>query len=501
LLTVNTKIRTLQDIIVTMCFLISSTSLLLAVMLVFASANENLYLNPDAKLVREVQSVTHVHEFRQVVIKLAEYRRCNRPTFMVRLSGPSLYLLDQVQNNSTNADRHVFEYPPLIDPGLYFLEVLTIYCQAVRPKAFAKICLVSPLEGRNVLTHPYSFEVNSTSSNAPLRPRWVLAQNATPALLPTRYQKMCGKTFCVSEPSDIDQHNQYQWTDKPAYEHLINRTLERGLSQQTTRTGNESITICMVGDSHTGQIYNHGNNLMLSNVRFWWIGSRFPQMFDVTKLANCTYAVVGYGQWPLSSWMAREPYNSVRYEAEMRKVISAIASANLSIPVFIHSQNLNGFGYLHTKCPTRDFRHPPLVMMYNNIVARLTAEFNVPFIDMFPLQGPLWDIALDWSHPKGRVFTAEAEFVVYIVLSYSHKHNRAPVLDPNYASRVLFEWISVPIRFAGSDAVYVLDCGHYRAVQNWKTLQHLGYAKNGSVEVVDASRKSEFKFGPVLPDI
>ena len=484
-----------------MLFLYSFALIAYSTLVIVFSAGEELSLNLEAKLASEVQSVHHLQTSRQVVIKLAEYRKCNRPTFMIRLSGPSVYLMDQTPNNGTRVDKYIFEYPPLVDSGRYFVEILSLYCKALRPKAFTKICLVHPSGGKNVLTFPYSFEVNATVGDSLVRPRWVLARNATPALLPTRYQKMCGGTFCVSDESDIAQHNLYEWTDKPAYEHLINNTFERGLSRLSKRTGNETITICMVGDSHTGNIFNHGNNLNIPNIRFWWFGSRFPQMFDISLLVNCTYAVVGYGQWPLSSWMGKEPYNSVRFEAEMRKVVGTIAAANLSIPVFMHSMNLNGLGYLHTKCPTRDYRHPPIVMMYNSIVARLSAEYNVPYIDMFSIQGSLWDIALDWSHPIGRVFTAEAEYVMHSVLSYSHTHNIAPELDSAYSSRVRYSWKSAPIRFDDSESVFVMDGGRYRAVPNWKSLVHLGYGAEGMVKVVDASSKANYTFGPVLPEI
>ena len=401
----------------------------------------------------------------------------------------------------TNSNKQVFIYPPTQDQGVFFLEVLSIYCETLNPDAFTNTCLVHPHAGKNVLTLPYSFKVTEVEHTKYPRPRWVLAHNATPAMLPTRYQKMCADTFCVSNDTEIAQHNQYVWTDKPRYEHLVNATLERGLSHlpMANRTSNESITVCMVGASHAGHIRRYGNDLNISHVNFWWFGSRFPQLFDVSVLTNCTYAVVGYGQWPLSAWMEQKPYNATRYEYEMRKVLATIVASKLQTQVFMRSMNLNGLGYKETACPAKDYRHPPLVMMYNSILARLCREYGLPYIDMQHLQAPLWDIALDWNHPKGRVFTAEAELIVHSVLTYSHKHKLVPKLDPNFGLRVFSPWTIVPIRFNDSDVAYYLHGGVLRALPNFSSLYHLGVAN--SVNILEAIHRKEYIFGPEMPDI
>jgi len=160
--------------------------------------SSELALNPQATLLSEVHSVKHNETSRRVVISLAENRRCLQPTFMVRLSGTSLYILDLVHHNMSKPNV-VFSYPPLVDVGTYFLEVLTLYCDTLIPNDIKSMCLVHPKDGKNVLTLPYQFEVRSPEPSPHIhnRPRWVLHENATPALLHTRYQNMCGDTFCV----------------------------------------------------------------------------------------------------------------------------------------------------------------------------------------------------------------------------------------------------------------------------------------------------------------
>jgi len=472
--------------------------LILSGFLFQAIGSDSLSLNPGATLFNDVKSVVHNTKTRLVTVSLAEGRKCAKPTFLARLSGASLHLLEVVQRHTTT-DTVVFGYTSRQDVGIYFLEVLTMYCETFQPDSFSNMCLVPPFDGRNVLTLPYSFNISSVQPNKPLLPRWVLQKNATSALLPTRYQKQCGGSFCPSQESDIARHNLYHWTDKLPYEHLLQKTVEWGLSNLTSRTSVESITICMVGDSHAGSIARHGNSLNLSRVNFELVPNRYPQLFEASLLENCTYAVLGYGQWPLSLWMGGNPYNGSRFELEIRRVLrDVVSSPALRTQVFMRSMNVNALGFRHTRCPAYDFRNPPVVMMYNDILSRLCAEHNVPFIDMRPVQTPLWDIALDWSHPHGRVFTAEAEHIVHSVLTYSHAHHRAPVLAHNFSAHVRPEWKPSPIKFSDSSTLYVMQGGRLRAFPDAQTRYRMGYNDKVQTEVMDASRKANFQFGPDL---
>jgi len=471
----------------------------LAVVVAFMNASniDRVELNPQATLRNEVKSIQHFRSAREVKIHLAKDRNCTSPTFMARFSGTSMYLLDSVPLDPQSPDVIAFSYPPLVDLGTYFLEVISLYCETFKHDAFSSMCLVQPYDGKNVLTLPYSFEVKEVEHNLHPRPRWVLAHNATPALLPTRYQEMCAEHMCKPDESEPFQHNLYKWTDRPLYSHIVDKVIQN----VSNATGQESLTVCMVGDSHAFRIYAQGNKLNIPHVNFGLIVSRYPQMFDVSVLTNCTYAVVSYGQWPLSYWMRGKPYNATYYEAIMRQVLASVVAANVSTQIFMSSLNLNGLGFHYTNCPASDFRHPPVVMMYNDIVSKLCREFKVPYIDMFHLQGPLWDGALDWNHPSSKVVAAEAEYIIHSVLSYSHAHHRAPVLDLSFAARVEPEWLPVPVRFSDSSTVYVLEGGVYRAFPDNTTMHRMGYRVQDPVTLVDADEKSNYQFGPVLPNI
>jgi len=461
-------------------------------------------LNPQATLFKDVASINHNEKSRHVVIHLAAERKCAEPTFMVRLSGQSLYLLRLMHNEHTKPNTSVFSYPRLHEPGLYFLEVLNMLCETLNPDSFENQCLVNPDDRGNVLTLLYSFEVKEAApKSAHPHPRWVLRPNATSAYLPTRYQHWVDGHWHRANKSDIAQHNLYDWTDKPAYEHLLDKTFAWGLSNVPahTRTGNESITICMVGASHAYHIAKHGNALNITHVNFAAQMSRYPQLFELSALTNCTYAVVGYGQWLLSYLMMKTPYSATRYRNEVRRVLSTIAAAKLKTQVFTYSMNLCPLGFREGSCPAADYRQPPIIMMYNQIMSELSAEYSIPYIDMIPLQGPLWDIALDWNHPKGRVFTAEAELIVHSVLSYSHTHHQAPVLDPNFAMRAPTPAVTPSIRFGynNNDTVYMLLGGVYRPFLNETTTYRLG--GRWALRVVNETDRAEYKFGPPVPEI
>lgn len=375
-----------------------------------------------------------------------------------------------------------------------------MYCETLNPDAIAHMCLVHPQNGKNVMTLPYSFIVSTVARTAPRRPRWSLPANFTPFLLPTRYQQMCGDSYCMSREFDVAQYNQYEWTDKPVYEHLINRTYEWGMSNNPTitRTGNESVSICMVGASHALSLARHGRELNLSHVSFRHVFSQYPAQFDVLDLVNCTYAVVGYGQWPLSAWMQGQPYTGTKYESEMRKVFEITRTYKPRTQVFMRSMNLNGLGVMYTSCPAKEYRHPPLVMMYNNLLSKLSAEYNIPYIDTFHIQGPLWDGSLDWSHPSDKVATAEVEYIMYSVLSYSHKYQIVPILDLTVAPPLTRR----PQHGNDNDSetMYVLKRGEIRPYPNKQTMDRVG-VEWGITTEINAKDMANYKFGTVLPEV
>jgi hypothetical protein len=86
-----------------------------------------LNLNTDSTIYNDIKTIKHNAAERRVMIELHTHRRCDSPTFIVRLSGSALYKLafDGAVNNTFS-----YSYPALVDPGKYFLEVVVLFCTA-----------------------------------------------------------------------------------------------------------------------------------------------------------------------------------------------------------------------------------------------------------------------------------------------------------------------------------------------------------------------------------
>jgi hypothetical protein len=128
------------------------------------SEQRMLYLNADTSLGSTVSSIVVDTDERLVVVDLKRRRRCDNPTFMVRLSGTALYLLNLTRQEyepvladpehivRARQNTYYYSYPPIQDSGLYFLEVLALMCEAFRPSSLVGHCVEDHWRGRNVVT-------------------------------------------------------------------------------------------------------------------------------------------------------------------------------------------------------------------------------------------------------------------------------------------------------------------------------------------------------------
>ncbi len=407
-----------------------ATFILLAIV-VATAAVISLPLNPQAPFIEEVQSIQHEIQARTITIELKISRRCLKPTFWVRLSGTSLYLLDLL---SEEANKLVYSYPPLVDDGTYFVEVMALLCSSFDPNDFAKTCLENFSQGKNVVTSPYSFQVSGNEApktSSALHPRWVLSDKRNATMLPTRYQKLgCMSEepfhYCPSKPADLLQHDLYDWVDLPNCTKLLQEVL--ALSHQAEKNhidipkGGGVIRVCSIGDSHARLIAEHGNKLGLQHVQFVTIPAAFPSRFNITSLEtnNCSYSVYGVGQWPASNQMKGHPYAHDEYREKVHRVVTLLQQYDHNqTQVFLRSENYNALAGHKIVCPPIDYRSPMVIDMYNKVLKNLSQELSVEFIDLNPIMGPMWDSALDWCHPVGKVGTAQSETVLLHMLRSS----------------------------------------------------------------------------------
>lgn len=496
-------------------------SCLLCYVLCAAAARVTLELNPKSTIHNEIKAITHDSVQRTVVIDLHESRRCENPTFLVRLSGRSLYLLDLIQHDHSpltiravkeyfypRPSSYIFSYPLLIDPGEYFLEVLVLYCTTFDPNEFRHICLEDVQEGRSVVNLPYTFYIPTSAASTgkslePPRARWVLSSNIVNAsMLPTRYQRAaCGDgVYCDAQWNDLQYHREYDWTDKPDWNLslgvVLNKSDATGIDTTSTLA---MINVCFIGASHARELMIHGQDLKSTRnrVMFTWIESKFPNHFNLQAVLDqqCSYAVIGYGQWP-PSYYEKAPWPQHRFANEMRVMMQTVKSYTGSTQFFLRSINYNALGAIITHCPPVDHRSPPVIAMYNGVIKSLTTELGIEYIDLNHIMGPMWDSALDWCHPKGKVFFAEVEHVMYTLFTTSIKHNKFPKLvagPPPPKENSLY-------RFNGDQTVFLYKEGLIHAFPNGRTFMAMGYDFDNVIVLHEGKRRS-FDFGSELPSM
>ena len=397
----------------------------------------NIGINPHCSISSSISSIVHDTDTREFVVDLHRFRRCENPTFRVRLSGTALYILNLTKHHyeslrprdtdsifSPRKNVFHYTYPPIQDPGEYFLEIIVIFCAEFQPNDFENVCVEDHYQGKSVVNAPYSVHLptnpNGLLSNPPT-PRWVLENNKgmsyTPQLLSTRYQpRHCSDNeVCAENHVEVNTllHQQYEWRDQPDWVPAYKQ-----LAKATTN-------VCFIGASHARELFAHADQLVgLTTglgLRFYYLESRFPNEYNNTLLTAhpCDYAVIGYGQWPASFMAWPKAWTAEVYAAQMQRVLTQVTSfaSTSTIKVFIRSVNYNGMGVVHTHCPPIDHRSPPVIDMMNRILVRLCSDTGVSYIDTSHIMGPMWDSAEDYCHPRGRVFTAEVEWILHRIFT------------------------------------------------------------------------------------
>jgi hypothetical protein len=393
-----------------------------------------LRLNVNSSFMSTVSSVTLDTDERQVIIDLKRHRRCDNPTFMVRLSGTALYLLNLTKQEyePAQADREhlvrlrqntlFYSYPPIQDTGTYFLEVLALLCESFRPHSLVGHCVEDSWQGRNVITAANSFILKAETPTSMRTARWVLGDLNHTRALPTRikerecigYAEPGSECDLANRYGELWQHNLYNWVDS------VNWTVPYH------KLGSPRANICFVGASHARNLAFFGNLTVentTSKLTFLHVESHYPANFSLhaIKQQGCDYSVVSYGQWPVA-WVTPVPYNEEHYRHAMGKVFNEMAHSGMKMAV--RSVNYNGLGLMTTECPMLDHRIPPVIDMMNRVLSELSVTSKVPYIDTNHIMGPMWDSALDYCHPGKAVFTAEVEWILHFLFSRMAERRR-----------------------------------------------------------------------------
>jgi hypothetical protein len=478
-------------------------------------------LNPQSSLFDSIERVWLDDIQRVVLIKMKVIRRCENPTFVVRLSGTALYWLKKHKQDYTpfvrtvganpmaaRGNTYYFSYPPIVDGGDYFLDVVCIYCTEFDPNNYLNVC-VEDYKYRDI-TLPKALPLKSDSAllNG-TSARWKLAANGSAGFMPTRYQKLsCArKTHPIckgydneAEGKSLWQYRLYDWVGGPNWRDILPTGVPK---------------ICMVGCSHARDLHEHG--WLMDRKRelynFIHIDSRFPHNFypQLLEKSECDYAILGYGQWMVAT-QTYPPCTADCYEAAVREVMKQVSPAgyNGTTKIFFRSMNYNGLRAQITTCPAFDYRTPPVVDMLNNVMERLCREYDIPYIDLTHIMGPMWDSAQDYGHPTGKVFTAEVEWLLHSIFTHDLAHNRTThasatnhtePMPPHTLSSGELQMPDAPglgnpssvvegslVKFLKRDATYLMQGGVLRA------LPHGGPTQRAPTTLITLDSRHESKF-------
>lgn len=286
-------------------------------------------LNSNCSIFDDVQSVKHLIADRQVVIELNGIRRCDDPSFLVRLSGTALYKLKLTSHSGSTEPRYIsrvkdflypssnvytFSYPAIMDEGVYYLEIIVLYCSRFDPSSYQFLCLESVHHARNVVNAEYSVylsphnttEVRIGAETVTIgNMRWkFFSKKHKPMWLHTRYQTMgCDGYYCDPSDHEVRRHGMYSWVDGPdwvaPYRRVMSWSANLSTSSDDSTIGealplmartNKTMTVCFIGDSHSRGLALAAQALpgRDANIYFRWIESKFPGKFnaDDVKVRN-----------------------------------------------------------------------------------------------------------------------------------------------------------------------------------------------------------------------
>lgn len=256
------------------------------------------------------------------------------------------------------------------------------------------------------------------------------------------------------------------------------------------------LSVCLVGASHSRYLQDFGTKMLkregkYRNIEFVHVSVPYPEFFNVSTIVTdmCTYAVLGFGQWTHSFLEHQTPYTNTRSERELRRII-AETDSNTSTMLFLRSMNYNGFGALYTVCPPQDYRLPHVVDMYNAMQCNLCVELGVGYIDLNHIIGPLWDSAADWSHPDGRIFTAEAEHILNSIFTHAVQSKRPVRPVKTLPSRMV-------LQFDGNETTYLYRNGTLHAFSDNETFSAMGF-QGKDVKIIPRRDEIAFAWGTPL---
>ena len=427
--------------------------------------------NINSQLALEVESIHHIQAKRQIIVNLRQEgicRRCRDPKLFGRLSGPYVTLIkwetetttytnttlcddDNDNDNNQMLTQSLVGTYSLPSSGKYFIEVISLFCNGPQWNAsFQNVCMEDPTSHRLTEDTAFIDVINVTASALGgnyLYGYWKRSNNETtsstktaiPAPLLTRYQPQQCRSR-VELDSDLcqatmsrERFDPYQFqfiANNNNKDDMDSRIQSQLLAQQQQQQGEEPLPpmlLCFIGLSHAREM-SHEVSLWLekwnvtSVVQSINIDAQFPRFVNTHQMQRygCNVTVIAAGQWsagrkpPGGRFRGIPPTTFDEYEFEVRDMILRLSSlSSSSNKIYLRSIHYNALGDVKTSCPPQDWRSPPVIDTYNDIIRNLSSSMNISYIDTNFIVGPLWDISEDFCHYRlDKVASAEALYML-----------------------------------------------------------------------------------------
>jgi len=387
---------------------------------------EHHYNYGPSLLPAEIERISHFPSQAKIVVQLANKRVCVNPRLFGRLSGEYLSLIHwenkegtTTSNEYANDKNLITGYYTVPSPGRYFIEIIGILCYDITfDTDFKGICLEDPTRHR--LTHS-SASIDAVVSVGNKKSKenesintlrlplgyWKSSSNVHYPMF-TRYQPHdCRghdkrRTERCINASSVRQFTPYQFVYSDDI--LINN--EEMIHSRATLLDQTNVTnLCLVGGSHSEAMKEEMNSCLrqwnISNVIVHYKESRYPHTTDKKFITQnittqyCDKIVIAVGQW--SAGRAATLFQ--QYKVEITDMITRFKDLRVA-NFYLRAIHYNPLGDEKTECPPKDWRSPPVIDMYNDIIQNLSTAMKVPFINTNFIISPMWDSAVDWCHYK-----------------------------------------------------------------------------------------------------
>lgn len=399
---------------------------------------QQVCVHPNASIVDDVLGIEHHAEESTIVIRLKANGRCPTPYIRGRLSGPALVMLENWQyhyQQNKNVNEDIFMKATYRAPleGMYFLELVTVYCYNFllnatnvweNDYAFASAC-TEPAVHRRLTADDTTIQVTSLT-NLP-DGYWNAKHQDDAVPLYTRFQlPSCYRNpdpKCNTPLQSPKPFARYEWQSQRIH------------SPPNIQNNSTAPVICVIGSSHARKLEATLRHLA-QNTTPWWSpattiyhDARIPRQVHAGVLNrllrkyHCTHFVISLGQWPAGKRFKitqDNPYSFQKLYNSYKTMLENILQVYPHVPVFVRSINYNPLGALIGSCPPSDWRSPLVIDGYNAAIQQVVQEigaWNIRFIDTNHVVGPMWDAAVDWCHLGPPVSNIHAQEVLRQVFS------------------------------------------------------------------------------------